>query len=124
MGNLVVEYNEEPRAGLEPGDRGGAHNLVISREHKFLSFGGFVAGFRNTISGPEASVSGGENNEASGLRASVTGGLRNEAKGEAASVSEGTLNTASENQASVSGGNNRTAEMIDDWAAGSLYEDN
>ncbi len=48
--------------------------MVIGPNHRFLSFGGLVAGLHNTISGPEASVSGGSFNTASGLAASVSGG--------------------------------------------------
>lgn len=61
---------------------------------KYPSFGGFVAGSQNTVSGLLPSVSGGFNNTASGQAASV------------------------------SGGNNRSAPGTDDWAAGSLSQDN
>ncbi len=77
LGNLVVGYNEEPQDGLSPGDRDGSHNFIIGSSHNFLSFGGLVAGFQNTISGQRASVSGGWQNVASSFAASVGGGFQN-----------------------------------------------
>ncbi|WP_143308158.1 hypothetical protein [Candidatus Entotheonella palauensis] len=110
LGNLVVGYNEAP-GDLEPvaGERNGAHNFIIGREHRYSSFGGLVAGFNNTISGEEASVSGGRRNMASGRYASISGGDRNVASGLDASVSGGRQNTASGLDASVSGGLENTA---------------
>ena len=108
LGNLVVGYNEPP-AGLAAGERAGSHNLIVGREHRYLNFGGLVAGLENTISGEEASVSGGQLNTASGLVASVSGGANNTASGPGASVSAGNSNTASGSTASVSGGARHTA---------------
>ncbi len=152
VGNLVVGYNEGPST-LNPGDRGGSHNLIVGPEHKYLSLGGFLAGFRNTVTTLYASVSGGYNNTASGdsssvsggygngattRYASVSGGYENTAGGWFASVSGGYQNTASNwyssvsggyyNTASgfcssVSGGLSRSAVGLYDWAAGSLWED-
>jgi hypothetical protein len=93
LGNVVVGYNEGPGGGLVAGDRDGTHNLIVGPEHKYLSFGGFLAGLRNTASGPNASVSGGSDNTASGPNASV------------------------------SGGNSTLAPDTDDWAAGALFQD-
>ena len=105
LGNLIIGYNEDPaepglRFGgipLGPGDRGGSHNLVIGRGHRFTkaAFGGLVVGELNTISDSEASVSGGTNNTASNLSASVLGGTNNTASGVAASVLGGIDNSAS-----------------------------
>ena len=58
LGNLVIGYNEPP-PDLAVGDRAGSHTLIIGPEHRFTSFSGMVAGERNTVSGPSASVSGG-----------------------------------------------------------------
>ncbi|MBW2314845.1 MAG: hypothetical protein JRH10_11695 [Deltaproteobacteria bacterium] len=58
MGNLFIGYNELP-GDFECTDRLGSHNLVVGREHRYPSFGGLVAGFRNSVSGEEATVSGG-----------------------------------------------------------------
>lgn len=107
LGNLVVGYNEPriiPRKGDDLTERTGSHNLIVGREHKYPSFGGFVAGRRNIISGDEASVSGGNRNTASGEVSSVSGGVGNTASGSASSVSGGQENTASGAFSSVSGG--------------------
>jgi hypothetical protein len=103
VGNLVVGYNEGPTT-LNPFDRGGSHNLIVGPEHKYLSCGGFLAGFRNTLSGYYTSVSGGYGNEASGNFSSVSGGVLNTASGNYSSVSGGRDNTASGWYCSVSGG--------------------
>lgn len=138
LGNLVVGYNEEPPA-LVAGDRDGSHNIVLGPGHKYLSTGGFVAGFRNTISGLSASVSGGRLNTASGGLSSVSGGQSNTASGSFSSVSGGQVNTASGGFSSVSGGNgnlafgtrssvsgglSRTAPSTASWRAGGLFQPN
>lgn len=97
LGNLIVGYNE-PLASPAP-FRTGSHNIVVGRFHEYTSYGGFVAGQRNTISGTEASVSGGSSNTASGSVASVSGGQSNNALDDRSSVSGGVGNFAS-----VSGG--------------------
>jgi len=113
LGNLIIGYDEDPGvapvAGRPPlglGDRGGSHNLVIGRWHRFTraAFGGFVAGEFNAIGNEGASVSGGFKNTASGQWASVTSGQLNTASGQWASVTGGAINKASGNYASVSGG--------------------
>jgi len=151
LGNLIVGYNELRGAG---DDRSGSHNLVVGKEHNFSSFGGLLAGQRNTVSGGWSSVSGGRLNAASGLLSSVSGGAFNEASGDHSSVSAGISNLASGDHSSVSGGrnnaaggfyssvsggqgnlasgdvssvsggNSRHALSTDDWAAGTLFEDN
>ena len=141
LGNLLVGYNEQ--AGVGPPRprevRTGSHNLVVGVHHSYSSFGGFVAGRRNAVTGWNASVCGGVNNEASGSLSSVSGGHRNQATGGSASVSGGTENLASGSGASVSGGFRNVAsgvsssvsggeerEAPDDgsWAAGGLFEEN
>jgi len=111
LGNLIIGYNEEP-LGFAAGERAGSHNLSIGTGHRYLNFGGLVAGRRNTVSGVEASVSGGLNNTATGNFASVSGGVNNAASGNNASVSGGFSNTASGNDASVSGGSGNTASGL------------
>jgi len=153
LGNLIIGYNE-PRNTTDTTNRTGSHTVIIGPEHQFTASGGFLAGFQNTVSADFASVSGGKFNMASGDFASVSGGRENTASGSsasvsgggantasgpnasvsggggntasrfAASVSGGEGNTASGSFASVSGGNTRTAPDTDDWAAGSLFEDN
>lgn len=106
LGNLIVGYNEDT---LGPSLRTGSHNLVVGPEHDYQSFGGFVAGFDNLISGPHASVSGGLAGTASGEFSSIGGGEENSAEGPRASVGGGSRNTASGPAASVCGGVNGTA---------------
>jgi hypothetical protein len=135
LGNLIIGYDEDPinpltgdsslglptimqtsgsPSPLNPGDRGGSHNLVIGGGNRFTqaAFGGFVAGERNTINSFGASVSAGFNNAASGLFASVSGGVRNFASGLFASISSGGLNQASGTDASVSGGFENNASGV------------
>jgi len=140
LGNLIIGYDEDPinalagdsvaglpimqTAGfpsqLQPGDRGGSHNLVIGGGNRFTqsAFGGFVAGERNSVTGIGASVSGGYLNAANfygsasgGLRntvngvfSSVTGGLLNNAPGELSSITGGYINEADGTCATVTGG--------------------
>jgi hypothetical protein len=112
-GNLIIGY-DEVGSSLNAGDRGGSHNLVIGRWHRFTAstgfgaFGGLVAGEANTIMFEAASVSGGQFNSATFLAASVSGGQNNFANGANGSVSGGSHN-ASSNNAAVSGGLNNTA---------------
>jgi hypothetical protein len=102
-GNLIVGYNEAgPSTNLL--NRYGSHNLVVGNWHEYPSFGGFVAGSANKITGPNASISGGQDNEASGYLASVSGGQGNKASGPRSIVSGGRDNEAGHNHASVSGG--------------------
>lgn len=73
-------------------DKTGSHNLVIGSEHNYPSFGGLVSGFHNTVSGAYTSVNGGLFNTASGVVASVSGGF------------------------------GRSVSVLNNWAAGSLFE--
>jgi hypothetical protein len=105
-GNLVIGYDENVGRAQT-----GSHNLILGEEQAFTSFGGLVAGFGNTISGREATVSGGALNTASGFYTAVTGGMRNTAKVEAASVQGGDLNLAESRFASIFGGKELTAKV-------------
>jgi hypothetical protein len=113
LGNLIVGYNED---GFAPtATRTGSHNLVVGPEHSYSSYGGFLAGYQNIVSGSYASVSGGRDNTASGNSAAISGGNMNTASGPYSSVSAGQDNTASGLYSSVSAGDNNTASG--DWAA-------
>jgi hypothetical protein len=137
LGNLIIGYDEDPinpltgdttqglptimqssgfPTPLSPGDRGGSHNLVIGGGNRFTqaTFGGFVAGERNTINSFGASVGGGFFNTASGLFASVSGGNSNTASADFGSaVLSGYNNTASGFQGSVViGGKGNTASGL------------
>ncbi len=112
LGNLIIGYNEKHGKGGRPDPeevRTGSHNLVVGVHHSYSSFGGFVAGRMNAVTGWNASVCGGAVNEASGPFSSVGGGVRNVASGDLASVS---------------GGQDREAPDEFNWAAGSLSEPN
>jgi hypothetical protein len=71
LGNLIIGYNESPAVV----SRAGSHNLVGGSLNSFSSVGGMVFGFQNTISGPYASVLGGNVNTAVGQNSTVYGGL-------------------------------------------------
>jgi hypothetical protein len=77
-GNLIVGYN----AASSGQTRTGSHNVVVGDEHEYTSYGGLVAGFKNTSAGPFASVSGGRISWATGTYASVSGGVNNTASGD------------------------------------------
>jgi hypothetical protein len=142
LGNLIVGYNERaPRWGrpLPREIRTGSHNLVVGDLHAYSSFGGFIAGGSNKVTGANASVSGGswnrasgsnssicggQGNAASGFGSSVSGGQVNAASGYDSSVSGGRGNVASGHVSSVSGGENREAPDSFNWAAGSRFEAN
>jgi hypothetical protein len=106
VGNLIVGYNEARTAGNV---RNGSHNIILGTHNNYSAFGGIVAGYWNTISGPYASIVGGTNNTASGSYSSVSGGRVNGASGEATSVNGGAGNEAIGEAASVSGGLGNTA---------------
>jgi len=132
LGNLIVGYNE-PRQGdpnCPPMDRlsfsctdtrTGSHSVVVGSELNFSMFGGLVVGFRNEISGPFASVSGGSENIASGPMASVSGGEDNTASSFRASVSGGEGNVASNEETSVSGGTFNTASGAESSVSGGTF---
>jgi hypothetical protein len=123
-GNVVIGYDETP------GKQEGSNNLILGGEQTYTSYGGILAGFKNTINGPFTSVSGGYGNTASGEYSAVSGGYDNDASnsyssvgggyantasGEASSVSDGAGSTASAKFSSVSGGYKNTAEG--EWSA-------
>jgi hypothetical protein len=127
LGNLIVGYNEPPLAqiGGESCSLGqyttlqdctnnggiwalrhtsGSHNLVLGEANSYSSYGGIVAGHKNHVLAPNATIVGGENNFAREYSSSISGGYGNVASGVYASVSGGDTNTASGESASVSGG--------------------
>ena len=109
LGNLVVGYNEANNVGRLQ-NRGGSHNVIIGIEHQYTSWAGLVVGESNTISGQNATVTGGAGNTASGDHSSVSGGTgQNVASGAGASISGGSFNEANGSHASVSGGRNNIA---------------
>jgi len=115
LGNLIVGYNELRGTG---DDRTGSHNIVVGGRHNYLSYGGLVVGYYNTISGPYSSVSGGSYNSAEGKYSSLSGGENNIASGTSSSVSGGAGNTASGPKSSVCGGRDNTANGWDSSISG------
>lgn len=79
-GNLIVGYNQ-PREGNRTTIRTGSHNIIIGDGHEYTSYGGFVAGLSNTISGSYSSVTGGLRNAANGDYSTVNGGHFKTAEG-------------------------------------------
>ena len=116
-GNLIVGYNED--AGSDA-YRAGSHNLVVGPEHSYASYGGFVAGYENTVSGPFASVSGGLGNYATGEKSSIGGGQANQANGSSSSVSGGNQNIAYGQWSSISGGSDNMANGFGSSISGGL----
>lgn len=90
LGNLIVGYNEYWSGTY----RTGSHNLVVGDYNMYTSYGGFVAGTFNSITGPRTSVTGGLENTASANTAVVTGGRNNQASNLACVVSGGLNNIA------------------------------
>jgi len=112
---------------------GGASNTAVGSDSNVSggrsneasgSFSSVSSGGNNTAFGSSSSVSGGTGNRAFGEFSSVSGGNGNGAAGTNASVSGGSSNGASGENSSVSGGNSRVVGSIDDWAAGTLFENN
>ena len=106
QGNLIIGYNED-FGGNET--RTGTHSLIIGQDHTWASYGHLIAGFGNTATGINSSVTGGFANTASGADSSVTGGSNNTASGLDSSVTGGQNNTASGFDSSVAGGDSNIA---------------
>jgi hypothetical protein len=118
LGNLVVGRDEEP------GTQTGSNNLLLGTfKQSFTSYGGFLAGARNTVSGADASAGGGEHNVVSGAGAAVGGGEYGTASGVRASVAGGYDNVASNEGAAVSGGQVNKASGLGAAVSGGLYNE-
>lgn len=99
-GNVIVGYNEATFGQV----RNGSHSVVIGQEHEYTNVGGLVAGYGNTVTGANATVSGGSFNTASGVNSSVSGGYVSFASGTLSSITGGSAGIASALGSSVSGG--------------------
>jgi uncharacterized coiled-coil protein SlyX len=97
--------------------RTGSHNLIVGSRHSYSSYGGFLAGESNSLSGPFASAFGGFGNIASGPSSSVTG-AHNTASGDRSSVTGGSNNRATATFSSVSGGRSNEASAWYSTVAG------
>ncbi|MDW3213235.1 MAG: hypothetical protein R8G01_04500 [Ilumatobacteraceae bacterium] len=108
-GNLIVGYNAQ-RPGTAA-ERTGSHNLIVGDRHEYISYGGAVFGYQNSIWGPSNSVVGGTGNAAGlGSFATVSGGSSNTASGYYSSVSGGYGGAADGGYSSVSGGRQNVAQ--------------
>lgn len=115
LGNFIVGYNELYNGW---GTRSGSHNLVVGPFHSYSSYGGMVAGSRNTISGRQSSVVGGYLNAATEVYTSVTGGGFNTASMNLATVTGGSSNEAKGGYSSVGGGQANIAEGFHTYIGG------
>lgn len=104
VGNLIIGYNEKRPPLLGEDIRSGSHYLVVGQNNNYTSYGGIIAGLRNSAIAPWATVTGGTTNTASGEGASVTGGSANTASGSYSSITGGNLNHASGDRAVITGG--------------------
>lgn len=151
LGNLVIGYNDRLDDPSPVADRRrGSHNLVVGDNHHYSSFGGFLAGYGNTVTGRSSTASGSYNmvsgrfstvtggnvNRAVGdltnvlggqgntaIDGTVCGGRYNTASGFGSTVSGGERNTASGTLSTVSGGKERVAAGEHDWAAGEFFSE-
>jgi len=87
----------------------GSHNLILGPANNYTSYGGFVMGQNNYLSGPQSFIGGGAFNTASGFFSSVATGFNNTASGAYSSITAGTNNIASGNFSAVAGGENNDA---------------
>jgi hypothetical protein len=94
-----------------PTNYGGTHTIT---GHDATDSGGF----QNTSSGQESSVGGGNTNTASNQFTTVGGGFANMASGAASTVAGGGGNTASGGFSTVAGGSHNVASGFGSFAAG------
>jgi hypothetical protein len=103
--------------------KSGSHNIVGGDFNSYSSWGGIVLGAENAILGPYASVLGGARNRAGSSLSSIAGGSYNTTTGIYGTVGGGFGNRALGDLSSVSGGAQRISPGAQDWAAGSLIQD-
>jgi len=102
---------------------GGGGATPIDGNTAFANYGTITSGSKNFIGDVLYLTSPANADPTLAHHASITAGHDNRATKAYASVSGGHTNTASNLSSSVSGGINRLASGIDDWRAGSLFED-
>ncbi len=111
LGNLIVGYNEEPST-FEPGDRGGSHNLILGRNHKYLAAGGIANGWGAELrANASAALAADENIIDRSYSASI-GGWGNYIIGRGVTIG-GKDNTIYGNRSVIVGGQNNTTGEID-----------
>ena len=116
-GNLIVGWDTAPSPAPSP-LRSGSNDLVCGNQNNWTSYGEFVAGQQNTVSGVGCTVSGGFGNLASGSDSSVSAGELNRATIGLSSVTGGEANNATNWGASVSGGGGNAATGEDSSICG------
>lgn len=119
LGNVIIGYDEHA-ADIK---QTGSHNLVLGDRQTFTSWGGLLAGSKNSVTAPLgvsfgfandvkakwATITGGYFNVAGGNGSSISGGSESETMGELASISAGLRNHADGTWSSVAGGLDNTA---------------
>lgn len=122
LGNLVIGYNEtstNPIDVLQPGDRGGSHNLIIGRYNKFnkAAVAGFVSGESNALAGLENVILGGADGICSGQYSVIVGGTSNRATNVVDVVVGGYANTTNGPYSLLLGGVNAVDSGAEFFAA-------
>jgi hypothetical protein len=110
-GNLIIGYNEA-FSDLQPGDRGGSHNLVTGESNTFKSWAGVVFGSNNSLEGAFSSILGGSGNLTGigGSPSVIVGGSNNSVVAPGSVVVGGGGNTCSGVISLVLGGFNNVAD--------------
>ena len=104
LGNLIIGYNES-----QSNTRTGSHNVVVGPYHSYSSYGAFIAGRKNEVSGNYSSILGGFNGVVSGDYSTISGGANGIVSGAASSISGGSDGTVSGLYSIISGGAYGTA---------------
>jgi hypothetical protein len=110
LGNVIIGYDEHA-ADIK---QTGSHNLVLGDRQAFTSWGGLLAGSKNSITAP-LGVAFGFSNAVKGKWATITAGYFNEANADGSSISGGSQGVAKNTLSSISGGWNNFTEA--DWAS-------
>jgi hypothetical protein len=117
-GNSVLSGNSNLQVGFFGGILSGERNYT-QRDYSAV-----VGGSQNQANDFNSVVVGGSDNMASEDRSVVVGGWLNEALGLRTVVVGGSTNRALGWHSTVSGGRQRSTFDVEDWAAGTLLEDN
>jgi len=139
VGNLVMGYNDLRLDDTD--DRRGSHNIIAGIRNNYSKACGLNIGFENELHGDMASLLSTENSKSMAWCSNVTGGYINTSlgmwsciiagsynynEGMNASICGGELNRVYPGglRAAISGGRLRNVYAQDNWAAGSLFQNN
>jgi len=106
---------------------GSNSSISGGQDNTTLETNSSISGGRDNIAdGYASSISGGASNTTNGSNSSISGGDNNIAGGSTSHISGGRNNLIPNGAhwSSISGGNTRSTNGFDDWAGGSLIEDN